>query len=89
MDLIFILVGIIVICGLLCMTELSVQIWEKLERRSRPSVRHAVYSPAVPTVRNNITHVSFDGALPDREDVGKIYSLADHFADRFQEIVNS
>ena len=89
MDMIFILIGITVICGFLCMTEVIVQIWEKIERRSRTTARRPVYIPAAPAARNNITRISFEGALPDREDIGKIYSLADHFADRFQEIVNS
>ena len=89
MDMVFILVGITAICGLLGMTELIVQIWEKMEKRSRTVVRRAAYSPAAPAVRNNITRIPLQGGLPDREDIGKIYSLADHFADRFQEIVNS
>ena len=89
MDMIFILVGIMVICGLLGMTELIVQVWEKAEQRSRVPARRAAYSHAAPAVRNNITRIPLQGGLPDREDVSKIYSLADHFADRFQEIVNS
>ena len=89
MDMVFILIGVTVICGFLCMTEVIVQIWEKIERRSHTAARRPAYSPAVPAVRNNITRIPLEGALPNREDISKIYSLADHFADRFQEIVNS
>lgn len=88
MYMIYVLIGITVICGLLCMTELLVRVWEKADRR-RACVR-PVYAPAVPAIRhNNITHISAGGSLPDRESIGKICSLSDHFADRFREVVNS
>lgn len=85
MEMIFVLIGIMAICGMLCLTELLVQVWEKVDRR-RACVR-PVYAPAVR--RNNITHISAGGSLPDRESIGKICSLSDHFADRFREVVNS
>ena len=87
MDLFFILIAVIGTCGMLCLTELLVQISERISRR-RPAVRPA-YAPQASAVRRgNITPVSA-GSLPDRESIGKICSLSDHFADRFREVVNS
>ena len=89
MYMVYVLIGVTVICGLLCTAELLVRMWEKADRRSRHTVRPVMYVPAVPAVRNNVTRLPVSGGLPDREAIGKIYSLSDHFADRFMEVVNS
>lgn len=83
--LVYLLVGVVVICGLLCVIELIVRVWESADKRSRMSVRPAVYMPAI----RNVARVTVTGSLPDREAVSNVYSLSDHFADRFREVVNS
>ena len=87
MYMVFLMVGIIVLCGLLCAAELVVQIWDKADRRSH-TTRRPVYAAPVRTPAK-ITKFPVIGALPDRESIGNIYSLSDHFADHFQKVVNS
>ena len=89
MYMVYVLIGVTAICGLLCTVEVIVRAWEKVDRRSRPAGRSTVYVPAAPAVRSNVTRIPVSGCLPDREAVGNIYSLSDHFADRFREVVNS
>ena len=88
MYMVYILIGITMICALLCTVELLVRVWEKAARRARAS-RPVVYAAAAPAVRSNVTRIPVSGCLPDREAVSNIYSLSDHFADRFREVVNS
>ena len=87
MYMVFLMVGIIVLCGLLCAAELIVQIWDRADMRSR-AARRPVYAAPVRTPAK-ITRFPVSGALPDRESIGSIYSLSDHFADHFQKVVNS
>lgn len=89
MYMVYILIGITMICGLLCTVELIVRAWEKADRRSRLAARPAVYASMVPAVRNNVTRIPVSGCLPDREAISNICSLSDHFVDRFREVVNS
>lgn len=88
MDVIFLMVGIIVVCGFLCMTELAVRIWEKADAMRSRTARRSAYTVPVRTPAK-ITKFPVTGALPDREAIGNIYSLSDHFADHFQKVVNS
>ena len=87
MYMVFLMVGIVAMCGLLCMTELVVQLWEKADTRSRSARRPVYAAPA--RVPAKITKFPVNGSLPDREEIGNIYSLSDHFADHFRKVVNS
>ena len=87
MYMVFLMVGIVVLCGLLCAAELVVQIWDKADTRAH-TARRSVYAAPVRTPAK-ITKFPVTGALPDRESIGNIYSLSDHFADHFQKVVNS
>lgn len=80
---IYILLGIVAACALLCAVEIIVRIWERAERRCRPVHAACTGKPA------NIVPIRLPGCLPDRESIGNIYSLSDQFADRFREVVNS
>lgn len=85
MSLVFVMVGIVIMCGLLCLTELLVQILEKAGFRPRTAVRRPVY--VMPQAK--VTRLPVSGALPDRDAISNVYSLSDHFADHFQKVVNS
>ena len=87
MYMVFLMVGIVVMCGLLCFSELIVQIWDKADARSRAARRPVYAAPA--RVPAKVTRLPVPGSLPDREAIGKICSLSDHFADHFQKVVNS
>ncbi len=87
MYMVFLMVGIVVMCGLLCAAELIVRVWDKADTRSRVTHR-PVYAVPVRTAAK-VTKFPVSGALPDREAIGNIYSLSDHFADHFQKVVNS
>ncbi len=87
MYMVFLMVGIVVMCGLLCAAELVVSVWDKADTRSRAAHR-AVYAVPVRTAAK-VTKFPVSGALPDRDAIGNIYSLSDHFADHFQKVVNS
>ena len=83
MYLVYILCGVLVICGMLFAADLFVRAWERAESRRAP--RHPVYAAA----HRSVPHLRVIGGLPDRDQVNNIYSLADQFADRFREVVNS
>ncbi|MBQ2668554.1 MAG: hypothetical protein IJF56_08030 [Clostridia bacterium] len=85
MYMVYFLVALISVCGLLGAVDLIVRAWEKADRRR--VVRPVVYAPAAPKAR--ITPLYTVGRLPDREEVRNVYCLADQFADRFREVVNS
>ena len=84
MYLVYILCGVLVICGMLFAADLFVRAWERAENRPR-AVRRPAYAAASRTVPQlRVVH-----GLPDRDQISNIYSLSDQFADRFREVVNS
>ena len=85
MYMVYFLVALVSICGLLGAVDVIVRAWEKADRRR--TVRPAICAPAVPQAR--IASLYTAGRLPDRDEVNNVYCLADHFADRFREVVNS
>lgn len=70
----FVILGIIAICALLCGVEGIVCLWERLA---------APKAPARPVRRAKVI------PLPDRACIGTVYSLSEQFADRFREVVHS
>lgn len=80
----YIFLGITILCALLGVTEIIVRVWEKAERAVRRSACQPSASPA-----ENIVRLELPVCLPDRDSVKNIYSLSDQFADRFREVVNS
>lgn len=78
----YVLLGIVLLCALLGVVELFVWIWDKADRRLH-TADAAVNRQAKPAV------ILLPACLPDRESIKNIYSLSDHFADRFTEVVHS
>lgn len=89
MGLMCMLFGIVVLCGLLCVIEALVEIWDKADRRRAKTSRVVPISAVRPARPPVVRQTTVRGSLPDRDSIGKIYSLSDHFADRFCEVVNS
>ena len=80
----YILLGIIVLCALLCLAELIVRIWEKAEQSARRAARTHAARPVQKSICLNLPV-----CLPDRDSIKNLYSLSDQFADRFREVVHS
>ena len=83
MYLVYILCGVLVICAMLFAADLLVRAWERAENQP-----HTARRPAYASTRP-VPQLRVVGGLPDRDQIGNIYSLADQFADRFREVVNS
>ena len=87
MTMVFLMIGIVAMCALLCVAELIVQLWDKAEARSR-AARRPVYAAPM-RAQAKITKFPVSGSLPNRDEIRKIYSLSDHFADHYRKVVNS
>ena len=80
----YILLGIIVLCALLCLAELIVRVWEKAEQTARRAAAHTAVR-LEPKAARAVRSIR----LPDREAVKIIYSISDQFADHFREVMSS
>lgn len=89
--LLFALTATVLLCGMLCTIELLTDLWERMEQRGgtahhRTRTRNAEYAARA---HERSARQQSVGALPDREEIGNVYSMSDNFADRFCEVWNS
>ena len=87
MDMFFLMVGIVVMCSLLCVVELLARVLERTNLYSRMTQRTVYAVPSRSAAR--VTKFPVSGPLPERDSIGKVYSLSDHFADHYQKVINS
>lgn len=84
---VFVLLGTVCVCMLFGVVEAVLRLETAIKCRKKT---HPAFSPVKTACRRScLSPMRFTPSLPDRDALQSISPLADHFADRFREVVQS